>query len=156
MMTPRLALLLAGLGSFGLLAGAFAFQHIGGLAPCQMCIWQRWPHAVAIALAVLALAILPGLRRPLAGLGALTMAVSAGLGLFHAGVEQKWWKGPGGCSGGIDPSGLSTEDLLAQIRATDVVACDEIVWDLFGISMAGWNGLISVGLLGLWVLASRR
>ena len=156
MNTSRLSVLLAGLGSFGLLAGAFAFQHLGGLMPCVMCIWQRWPHAVAIALAILALWLLPGLRRPLAWLGALTMAISAGLGLYHAGVEQKWWANVAGCAGGIDPKGMSTQDLLAQIRETPMVACDEIAWEMFGISMAGWNGLISAGLLVLWIIAARR
>ena len=156
MINARFALLLAGLGSFGLLAGAFAFQHIGGLAPCPMCIWQRWPHVVAIVIALLALALLPGLRRPLAWIGALVMAVSTGLGLYHAGVEQKWWAGPNVCSGGVDPAGLSTDDLLAQLQSTPMVPCDAITWELFGISMAGWNGLISVALLILWSMAARR
>ena len=124
--------------------------------PCVMCIWQRWPHAAAIVIALLALLVLPGFLRPLAWLGALAMAASAGLGLYHAGVEQKWWPGLSGCSGGIDPSGLSATEALAQLRATDMVACDEIVWDLLGLSMAGWNGLISLGLVGLWLMAARR
>ena len=156
MTISNIALRLAGLGSFGLLAGAFAFQHLGGLMPCQMCVWQRWPHGVAIVLAVLALWLVPGLRRPLAWLGALAMAAGAGIGLFHAGVEQKWWAGLSGCSGGIDPSGLSATEALAQLRATDMVACDEIAWQFLGLSMAGWNALLSVGLLALWVIAARR
>ena len=146
-------ILLAGLGSFLLLAGAFGFQYFGKLAPCPMCLWQRWPHAAAILIAVLAMTILWQQRRVLAGLGAITMTVSAGLGMFHAGVEQKWWKGPGSCSG-ADPATLSTDQLLDQLLETPMVRCDEIVWDLFGITMAGWNGLLSVGLAMLWVFAA--
>lgn len=146
-------ILLAGFGSFLLLAGAFAFQYIGKLAPCPMCIWQRWPHAIAIVIAIAAMTILWQQRRALAGLGAATMLVSAGLGVFHAGVEQKWWKGPGSCSG-ADPTGLTSDQLLDQLMEAPVVRCDEIVWDLFGISMAGWNGLISFGLALLWVFAA--
>lgn len=146
-------ILLAGLGSFLLLAGAFGFQYIGKLAPCQMCIWQRWPHAVAIVTAVLAMTVLWQQRRILAGLGAVTMLISAGLGIFHAGVEQKWWQGPGSCSG-TSTAGLSADQLLDQIMDTPLVRCDEIVWDLIGISMAGWNGLISIGLAILWFYAA--
>lgn len=146
-------ILLAALGSFLLLAGALAFQYIGKLAPCPMCIWQRWPHAVAIVIAVAAMTVLWRQRRALAGLGAVTMAVSAGLGIFHAGVEQGWWKGPGSCSG-ADPAGVSSEELLNQLMTAPLVRCDEIVWDLFGITMAGWNGLVSIGLAVLWFYAA--
>ncbi|MEM7056065.1 MAG: disulfide bond formation protein B [Pseudomonadota bacterium] len=146
-------ILLAGLGSFLLLAGAFGFQFIGELAPCPMCIWQRWPHAVAILIAVSAMTLLWQQRRVLAGMGAATMAFSTGLGIFHAGVEQKWWKGPGSCSG-ADPGALSSDQLLDQLLETPLVRCDEIVWDLFGITMAGWNGLISIGLAVLWIFAA--
>ena len=86
MTAPRI-IVLAGAGSAALLLGALAFQFIGGLAPCPMCIWQRWPHAIAVVLAGAALA-LPGWTRPVAVTAALVMLVSAGLGAFHAGVEQ--------------------------------------------------------------------
>ena len=82
-------ILLAGLGSALLLIGAFGFQYIGELAPCPMCLWQRWPHAVSVVIAAAAMTVLWRQRRPLAGLGAATMAMSAGLGAYHAGVEQK-------------------------------------------------------------------
>lgn len=146
-------ILLAGLGSFLLLAGALAFQYFGKLAPCPMCLWQRWPHAAAILIAVVATTILWRQRRALAGLGAATMTVSAGLGIFHAGVEQTWWKGPGSCSG-ADPGALTTDQLLDHLMDAPLVRCDEIVWDLFGITMAGWNGLISIGLAILWLFAA--
>jgi len=92
-------------------------------------------------------------RRILAGMGAVTMLISAGLGVFHAGVEQKWWDGPGSCSG-ANPGALSSDQLLDQIMETPLVRCDEIVWDLFGITMAGWNGLVSIGLAVLWFYAA--
>ena len=146
-------ILLACLGSAALLLGAFGFQYLGGLAPCPMCLWQRWPHATAVVIGVLAMTLLWRQRRPLSALGAVTMAVSVGLGLFHAGVEQKWWDGPGSCSG-LDPAGMSAEQMLNALESTPLVRCDEIVWDLWGITMAGWNGLISLGLAALWIFAA--
>ena len=146
-------LFLAGLGSLAILLGAFGFQYIGGLAPCPMCIWQRWPHAAAIIVAVLAITVMWRHRRILSLAGAAMMVVSTGLGIFHAGVEQKWWDGPSSCSG-MDPTALSTEDLLAQIMSAPLVRCDDIVWDLWGITMAGWNALISAALALLWVFAA--
>jgi disulfide bond formation protein DsbB len=118
-----------------------------------MCIWQRWPHLVAALVALLAMTVLWRVRRPLAALGGIAMAVSAGLGIFHAGVEQKWWDGPGSCTG-ADPTTLSTEDLMAQIMAAPLVRCDEIVWEFLGLTMAGWNAIVSVGLALLWIFAA--
>jgi disulfide bond formation protein DsbB len=146
-----LVLLAAG-GSLALLAGAFAFQHLGGLAPCAMCLWQRWPHAAAAAIGALALAV-PGPLLPLAG--ALAAATSAGLGLYHAGVERGWWEGPGTCTAG-PVAGIAPEDLLAQILAAPVVRCDEVAWQMLGLSMAGWNAVLSTGLAALWMMAARQ
>ncbi len=146
-------MLLAGLASLMVLLGAFGFQYIGELAPCPMCIWQRWPHAIATVIAIAAMTVLWRQRRVLAVLGALAMVVSTGLGAFHAGVEQGWWKGPSTCSG-VAPGELSTDELLDQIMAAPLVRCDEIVWELFGITMAGWNALISAGLVVLWIFAA--
>ncbi|HUF54986.1 MAG TPA: disulfide bond formation protein B [Thermohalobaculum sp.] len=144
---------LAGLGSAALLLGALAFQFIGGLAPCPMCIWQRWPHVIAVGLAVV-VATLPRQARRVAALGVIVMLVAAGLGLFHAGVEQGWWEGPSTCVGG-PVEGLSTDELLDQIMTAPLVRCDEIVWDLFGITMAGWNAILSLVLAALWASAAR-
>ncbi len=147
------ALILAGGGSAALLAGAFAFQYLGGMAPCQLCLWQRWPHAAAVL--VLILALVTGWRG-LAWAGALAALTTAGIGLFHAGVEQGWWEFVSTCTQG-SIAGLSTADLLdpnADIAAP--VRCDAIPWSLFGISMAGWNAIVSTGLAGLWVLAALR
>jgi disulfide bond formation protein DsbB len=145
--------LLAMLGSIALLGGAFAFQYIGGLAPCQLCLWQRWPHAAAILIGVIALAT--GWRG-LLWLGALAALATAGIGVFHVGVEQGWWEGLATCTAG-SISGLSTADLLNP--AADVAApvrCDAIAWQLLGISMAGWNVIVSLGLAAVWMLAARK
>ena len=149
----RMLILLATLGSVGLLGGAFAFQHIGGLYPCQLCLWQRWPHAAAILIGIIALAT--GWRG-LAWAGALAALATAGIGGFHVGVEQGWWEGLATCTAG-SISGISTADLLnpaAPISAP--VRCDAIAWEMLGISMAGWNMILSLVLAGIWVAGARR
>ncbi|WP_299660534.1 disulfide bond formation protein B [uncultured Ruegeria sp.] len=151
-MTKKTLILIATAGSAALLLGAWGFQYIGGLPPCKMCIWQRYPHGAAVVLGVLAFAF-PGIR-PLPLLGALAAATTAGVGFFHAGVEQGWWEGPSTCTSG-DIGGLSAEELLNQIMSAPLVRCDEIPWEMFGVSMAGWNGLISAGLVLVWIAAWR-
>ena len=152
-LTRQRLTLIATLGSVALLGGAFAFQYIGGLAPCTLCLWQRWPHAAAILIGAMALAT--GWR-PLLWLGALAALSTAGIGVFHVGVEQLWWEGLATCSAG-SISGISAADLLNP--AADVAApvrCDEIAWQMLGVSMAGWNAILSLGLAAVWVLAARR
>ncbi|GHC45799.1 disulfide bond formation protein B [Neogemmobacter tilapiae] len=151
-MTRNNLVLLAAAGSALLLGGAFAFQYIGGLAPCKLCLWQRWPHGAAIVLGALAFA-LPGRIVPL--LGALAALATAGVGLYHTGVERKWWEGPDTCtSGGVE--GVSSGDLLNQIMAAPLVRCDEVAWSMMGLSMASWNGIASVILALIWVQAARK
>ncbi|MCK0166437.1 disulfide bond formation protein B [Jannaschia sp. S6380] len=145
-------LALATFSHVSLLGGAFLFQA-AGYAPCAMCLWQRWPHAAAIALGVLALSgILP---RALAVVGALAALTTAGIGAFHAGVEQGWWPGPSACSGVGDLGALSGSDLLSTDIPETVVMCDEIVWQL-GLTMAGWNAVLSLGLAAIWLFAAFR
>lgn len=151
-MTGRQALFLATLGSALLMAGAYAFQHIGGMAPCKMCIWQRYPHVIAIAIGAIALA---SGARWLALFGAAAAATTSAIGFYHAGVEQNWWEGPSTCSSGAIDN-MSADALLDQILSAPLVRCDEIPWEMFGISMAGWNGLVSLVLVGLWLTAFRR
>jgi len=142
---------LAGLASAGMLLAAFGFQYLGDMAPCKMCLWQRWPHAIAAALA-LVLLFLPHRLLMLAG-GALVLA-GAGIAFYHAGVEQHWWLGPTTCtSQGIN--GLSADELMSQILNAPLVRCDEIPWSLFGLSMAAWNAVVSVGIALLWLRAFR-
>ena len=137
------------LGSILLLGGALAFQYLGGLAPCHLCILQRWPHAAAIALGLLLLA---WPRRWHALAAALAVLVGAGIAAYHVGVEQGWWQGPATCTA-PEPGAQSSGDLLDQILATPVVLCDQVAWSLWGISMAGWNAILSLGLAWLWLRA---
>lgn len=152
-MTRNLTIILATAGSAGLLIGALAFQYLGGLAPCQMCVWQRWPHLVAILIAGAALAM-PGRIWPV--LGALAAASSGAIGIFHTGVERAWWQGFTACSGGGDIGALSPEELMTQIMEAPLVRCDEVAWQMLGLSMASWNALISFALAGLWLYTATR
>jgi disulfide bond formation protein DsbB len=146
--------LLAGAGSAVLLIAALGFQA-AGYAPCELCILQRWPHVAAVLLA--GLVWVTGRVRVLAALGLIAAVVASALAVYHAGVELAWWEGPTHCSGGVgDLARLSTQDLMTQLQAAPVVRCDEIAWSFLGLSMAGWNAILSVGLAGLWALAVRR
>ena len=139
--------LIAASGSAALMIGALIFQYGFGMAPCKMCIWQRWPHVIAITLGVL-IYFLP--HRILALLSGLVILIGGGIGVYHAGVEQKWWLGPSDCTG----SGLSVSDNLLDMTASvHVVMCDVIPWSMLGISMAGWNAIISFGLVYIWFRA---
>jgi disulfide bond formation protein DsbB len=137
----RLAQWLAVLVPGGLLAGALGSQHLGGLHPCEMCYWQRWPHWAALALAGLSF-FLPRQARVLTLLAALAIAVSGSIGLFHAGVEAGWWQGLTSCSTNV--AGGSAEDLLKNIIAAPIVRCDQVQWAFLGLSMAAWNAIISL------------
>ncbi len=151
---PRALIALAGLGSLVILGAAFGFQYIGGLAPCAMCLWQRWPHAAAIALAGIG-AALPSAW--IAGLGALSMVGNAGISLYHTGVERDWWVGPNTCgqSAAQDLSELSASALLDTTSGPELVLCNQVAWEFLGLSMASWNGLICLGLAGIWIMATR-
>ena len=152
-MTRPLLIFLAAAGSALMLAGAFAFQYLGGLAPCHLCLLQRWPHAAAALIGVLAL-LIPGRLLPLAG--ALAALTTAGLGAYHSGVERHWWPGPNTCTSG-DISQLSVRDLTDQLLAnTTVIQCDQVAWAMWGLSMASWNMLGSLVLVALWLMAARR
>lgn len=153
-MSFRNVVFVAAGGSLALLAGAFAFQLLG-YAPCRMCIWQRWPHAAAVAIGILAI-LFPDRR--IAAAGCLAALIAAALGAYHAGVERGWWEGLAECAGGAGLTGLSGEDLLDPTRdaGPPPVRCDEPVWALFGVSLAGWNALFSLALAGLWILSALR
>ena len=150
-MSENKIVLLAGLGSLGLLIGAFLFQYVGELPPCKMCYWQRYPHAAAVSIAAL---ILLTRIRGFAILGFSLTLLTAGIGGFHAGVEQSWWDGPQTCTSTAIEN-LSIEELLTQIMSAPMARCDEISWQMFGISMAGWNMVLSLCLAVLWGIASK-
>lgn len=133
-----------------LLGGAYLGQYGFGLYPCEMCWWQRYPHFVALALGLI------GLVRPSRGLvtlGALAILVSGLIGAYHAGVEYRWWEGLTACtasatSGAADP--------LAAIWDAPIIRCDDVQWSLFGISLAGFNFLISTGAALVILALARR
>lgn len=151
-LTRNTLILVAAGGSLALLLGAFAFQYIGGMAPCRLCIWQRWPHAAAVLIGVIALGV--G-GRTLPTLGALAAFATAAFGVYHTGVERRWWEGPTTCtSGGID--GVSAQDLLNQILAAPIVRCEEVAWEMLTLSMATWNALLSLALVAVWLMAAQR
>ena len=145
-LSPHYALWLCLLGSASLLAGAFAFEYIGGLAPCKLCIWQRWPHAALVALAAIGVMGQAVWLMLLACIGAAL--TSSAIGLYHVGVEQGWWSGPAGCSGQMGTN-LDLSALTDTLLAMPVVRCDEIAWQFLGLSMAGWNMVISAGIAGI-------
>lgn len=138
------------LGSVALLLGALAFQYIGGIAPCPLCIDQRWAHGIAIALGLLVL-VWP--RRGLAVLAGFAVLVGAGIALYHTGVEQAWWAGPTTCTA-PDPGAVPAGELLDRILDTPVVLCDQVAWSWLGVSMAGWNAILSLAIAILWFRAA--
>jgi disulfide bond formation protein DsbB len=127
----------------GLYGGALLFQYVGGLAPCSLCLWQRWPHIIIILLAVCA-PLLRMSRLVLTGI-AITAAVSVVLATYHAGVEWGFWAGPGGCTANLATGGDLTS-LTDSLLATPIVRCDEAAWSFLGLSMAGWNSLFSLDI----------
>lgn len=150
-MTARTLSLIAALGSFALLAGAFLFQ-LAGYAPCHLCLLQRWPHGAAFAIGVL---ILATGWRALPWAGALAALTTAGIGAYHTGVERGWFVGPTSCTSG-DIGGLSADDLMTQIMNAPLVRCNEVAWSLMGLSMASWNAILSLVLALIWLQAARR
>lgn len=137
-----------------LLAGALGSQYIAGLYPCEMCHWQRWPHyaAVPLALGAILLREQPA-GRILLHFAALAILVSGAIGVLHAGVEYGWWEGITTCAAPPGGSG----DFMTDVFAAPVISCDQPQWTLAGISLAGFNAIISIGaaLAIIW-LARRR
>ncbi|TWB52677.1 disulfide bond formation protein B [Nitrospirillum viridazoti] len=147
---PQAALVLASVGALGT---ALLSQYVGGLHPCEFCMWQRWAYVAAIV------ALLPGLANPrfrtaslaLGGLAFLTGAAIAG---FHAGVEQHWWEGFTTCSSSM-PKNLTLDQLRERLLSAPLVRCDEAQWTFHGISMAAFNFPASL-VLGLVAWAAAR
>ena len=148
----RTARLLALAVPVALLGGALLSQYVGGLYPCEMCWWQRYPHALAILVAIAAcLSPLNAPRtRVLVLLAAAAIAVSGAIGAFHAGVEYGWWEGLTTCT----TTGATSLD---DIMAVPLVRCDQVQWSLGGVSLAGFNAIFSLGgALVIAALARRK
>jgi len=150
MMTVYGRMLLAGAGSAAILLGALGFQYLGGLAPCPLCLWQRWPHALAAGLALLGVTLLWRQARWVRGVAALAVLVGAGIAAYHSGIERGWWSGPTACSTPAAGLDIPTDQLLERILAAPMVRCDEIPWSLLGLSM------VSIGLAAIWLWPTSR
>lgn len=137
-----------------LMIGALGSQYIGGLYPCEMCLWQRWPHDLAIIFALFAFAFRNhGLDRVFVAIAAIAILTSGVIALLHAGVEYRWWEGFTSCA---VTAGSSIT--LESLRNAPIVACDRPQWDFAGISLAGFNAIISIagGCMVLWLLSRKE
>lgn len=152
------ARLIALLVPAGLLAGAYGSQYLGGLAPCEMCYWQRYAHWTAVGLALAALLLGRGSASRLLVLLAATAILASGvIGAYHAGVETGLFEGVTQCAS-VGAAG-STEDMMARILSAPLVRCDQVQWEFLAISMAGWNAILSISaaMVILWLsLKARR
>ncbi len=143
--------------SAGVLGTAYVFQYGFGIQPCKLCLYQRipWWSLGGLASAMILVRGQTGWLRAGLWLGALLMLANAGIAGYHVGVEQAWWAGPTSCSA---PTGgaLTFDELKSQILSGPVVRCDKIPWQLFGVSMAGYNLVLSLGVAGFALAAALR
>ena len=137
---PTRACLLLALASAAILLAALALQYLGGLPPCPLCIWQRWPYVALIALGLLGWRWRP---RAMLGVAALVLLGSAGLAAYHVGIEQGWWALPGGCVAG---AGAASVEELRRMLAEAPPACDQVSFTFLGLTLAGWNLVASLAL----------
>jgi len=135
------------LGLVLLLLGALAFQYLGGLPPCKLCYWQRYPHMLAIVFGVIYYYTSIG---TIVVIPAVATISSGGVGAYHFGIEKEFWPGPNTCSSG-NVDNISTDALIEQIMSAPLTKCDEILWSFLNISMAGWNTILSTFLGLLWI-----
>ena len=142
------------LASVAVLGTALLSQYWGGLQPCELCLLQRWPWWLAIAMA--AAAWLAGDHLP-PGVPAIVLGIvfvaSAGIAFYHVGVEQHWFAGPAACTAG-SANAATVDELRAQLLGKQAVLCDRPQWTLFGVSLAGWNFLASLVMAGFCVRQS--
>jgi disulfide bond formation protein DsbB len=148
--TSQGRVLIAGLVSFAMLITGFIFQYGFSLEPCTLCLWQRWPHALAFPLAIVAYT---QYEKPMAGialiLGAFLLFVGILISGFHTGVEIGVWQGLSSCGSHIDTT-LTPQELYAQVSNDQIADCSKPAWTFLGQSMTNWNLLISSVLFGIW------
>jgi disulfide bond formation protein DsbB len=137
--------------SASVLGTAYASQYLGGLQPCNLCLYQRWPWWIAGGIAAIAAfaPIAPIARYTICAMAGLSILAGAGIAVYHTGVEQHWWEGPSACAGGAMPTSLAD---MQRMMAIPIVPCDKPAWTLFGVSMAGYNAVFSA-LFGGFVTA---
>jgi disulfide bond formation protein DsbB len=145
-------------GAIAVILGALAFEYIGRLEPCPLCLQQRWAYYAAIPVTFLALVVLAANHERAAALllflVALGFLANAGLGVYHAGAEWKFWPGPATCGGTALRPLSSGGGLLKDLATTRVVPCDEAAWRFAGLSLAGWNVITSLFLMILGLKAA--
>lgn len=150
----RLRLISLGLAAVpaAMLGFAYYAQYVMGLLPCILCLYQRPPLYVASAAALLAFTFVggpKGISRAFLGFAGIAFLVGAGIAAFHAGVEWKFWPGLAECGGSVDPIATNINDLVKGMETAKIVRCDEAAWVFLGLSMAGWNAIISGALAAL-------
>jgi disulfide bond formation protein DsbB len=153
------AAIIVALGAMATILGAWFFEYALGYAPCPLCLQQRIPYYVAIPLAVL-IAVGASKRWPrqllLGGLMliVLAMLIGAAMGIYHSGVEWKWWPGPPSCGAAVGD--LGSGNLLERAQSARIIRCDEAAWRFLGLSLAGYNVLISLTLAAVAAWGLRR
>jgi disulfide bond formation protein DsbB len=154
--TPRTAAVLVLLGAAATVGGALIFQHGFGYVPCKLCLTERQPYYLALPVAAAAALLPRRLAGLLLGLVAVIFLVGAGLGLYHAGAEWGFWPGPSDCGGGAGPAPAGVNDFLKSLETTRPVDCTAAALRFLGISLAGWNAVISLALAALAGTAALR
>jgi disulfide bond formation protein DsbB len=153
-LTMRQVALAVALGAAATVGGALIFEHAFGYVPCKLCLIQRNPYYIAIPLGLVAALLPPRWVRAGLWLLALVFVVSAGLGAYHSGVEWGFFAGPSDCGGGSGAGTGNVGDFLNQLQSTRVVSCTEAAWRFLGLSLAGWNVLISLALAAFAAMAA--
>jgi len=158
MLWPAL-LLTAGMAA--VILSALGFEHIGHYIPCALCLMQRWPYYIGIPIGVLAVLSSamnapPAVTRTLLLLAGLTMLVGAGMGVYHAGVEWKFWEGPASCSTSVNAISTNAGDLLNDLNTQHGPSCTDATLRVLGLSFAGWNVITSLVLAGIAAFGAMR
>ena len=138
LLAPAQACLTLALVSAAILLAALGLQYLGGLPPCRLCIWQRWPYVALIALGLVGWRWRP---RAMLGVATLVLIASAGLAAYHVGVEQGWWALPAGCLAG---GGAESVEELRRMLVEAPPACDQVGFAVLGLTLAGWNLVASL------------
>lgn len=148
----RVYLGLAVLLAIASIAGAWFSELVLGYAPCKLCLVQRWPYYIGIPVGLAALLAGGWSTKPgqaLTWLFVLIFFVSIVLGVYHSGVEWKWWAGPTDCTGALNNTPMSIEDFRKSLKTVRVVRCDDAAVRVLGFSFAGWNAIVSVLIVAL-------
>jgi disulfide bond formation protein DsbB len=154
------AIILMGVVSVATLMGAWFFELVINLKPCKLCLQQRWPYYAALGICAVWVSFVR--LKPFSHLALMTLvivfAISAALGIYHAGVEWRWWAGPSDCGMTGAATVTQVSDFLSQLNTVRVVSCEDAAWRFLGLSLAGWNAVISLSMVcyGVFILRLQR